>query len=77
MTAHEIARAIAGIDQTIRATALAEVNDHDRALIALRDLLVAFLQTTAGPGNHGGGFMRDLSIEQVRLINQLHVAVGL
>jgi hypothetical protein len=45
-----------------------------RALIALRDLLVSFLDATdkGYPDS-----MKAMSIDQVRLLNQLHLAVGL
>jgi len=46
----------------------------DRALLALRDLLVGFLDATdkGYPDS-----MKEMSIDQVRLLNQLHLAVGL
>jgi hypothetical protein len=46
----------------------------DRALIALRDLLISFLDATdkGCPDS-----MKTMSIDQIRLLNQLHLAVGL
>ena len=52
----------------------AERCESDRALIALRDLLVSFLDAT----NTGcPESMKAMSIYQIRLLNQLHLAVGL
>ena len=42
-----------------------------RALIAMRDLLSSFIDTTNTPE-----FMKALSIDQTRLLNQLCLAVG-
>ena len=44
-----------------------------RALIALRDLLVSFLDATKDCPES----MKTMSIDQARLLNQLHLAVGL
>jgi hypothetical protein len=46
----------------------------DRALIELRALLVGFLDATdtGYPDS-----MKAMSIDQIRLLNQLHLAVGL
>ena len=41
------------------------------ALLALRDLLVQFLEATDGPS------MQAMSSNQLRFLNQLHVAVDL
>lgn len=50
------------------------ITQDQRALLALRDLLVSFLEATdkGCPDS-----MKAMSIEQVRLLNQLHLAVGL
>ena len=49
-------------------------NGSDRELLALRDLLVSFLDAT----NTGcPESMKAMSIDQIRLLNQLHLAVGL
>jgi hypothetical protein len=44
----------------------------DRALLALRTLLVSFLDAT-----DKGESMKAMSIDEIRLLNQLHLAVGL
>ena len=50
-----------------------EPNTSDRALIAMRDLIVEFIDATAkGPPDS----MRAMTIDQIRLLNQLHLAVG-
>ena len=46
----------------------------DRALLALRDLLIQFLDATDKGCPES---MKAMSIDQVRLLNQLHLAVGL
>jgi len=46
----------------------------DRALLALRELLVQFIDAT---DNGCPESMRVMSIDQARLLNQLHLAVGL
>lgn len=49
-------------------------NAEGRALIAMRDLLTSFLDAT----NTGcPESMKAMSIDQTRLLNQLHLAVGL
>ena len=48
----------------------------DRALLALRDLLIGFVDATNGPPGYPES-MKSMSIDQIRLLNQLHVAVGL
>lgn len=46
----------------------------DKALIAMRVLLVSFLDAT----NKGyPESMKTMSIDQIRLLNQLHLAAGL
>jgi len=52
----------------------AERSESERALLALRDLVVDFLDATdkGCPDS-----MKAMSIDQARLINQLHLAVGL
>ena len=49
-------------------------SDSDRALLALHDLLVHFLDATDKGCPES---MKAMSIDQVRLLNQLHLAVGL
>lgn len=52
----------------------ADRSESDRALIAMRDLLISFLDAT----NTGyPDSMSAMSIDQIRLLNQLHLAVGL
>lgn len=48
----------------------------DRALIALRDLLLRFLDATDGPSGYPDS-MKSMSLDQIRFLNQLHIAVGL
>ena len=48
--------------------------DSARALIALRDLLVSFIDATDKGCPES---MKAMSIDQARLLNQLHLAVGL
>ena len=45
-----------------------------KALVALRDLLVHFLDATDTGCPES---MKAMSIDQVRLLNQMHLAVGL
>ena len=52
----------------------AQPSEADRALIALRDLLASFLDAT----NTGcPESLKAMSIDQARLLNQMHLAVGL
>jgi hypothetical protein len=46
----------------------------DRALLAMHDLLVHFLDATDKGCPES---MKSMSIDQIRLLNQLHLAVGL
>jgi hypothetical protein len=46
----------------------------DRALLAMRALLVSFLDATDKDYPES---MKAMSIDQIRLLNQLHLAVGL
>ena len=51
-----------------------EPSPEGRALLAMHDLLVRFLDAT----NTGcPESLKAMSIDQVRLLNQLHLAVGL
>lgn len=47
----------------------------DRALLALRDLLIRFIDATDGPKGYPDS-MQAMSIDQVHVLNQLHLAVG-
>ena len=68
MTPREIRAALTTLQEA------AELSTSDCALIALRDLLVSFLNAT----NTGcPESMKAMSIDQTRLLNQLHLAVGL
>jgi hypothetical protein len=49
----------------------------DRALLSLRELVVGFLDATAATTTDGTLSMRAMSLDQIRFLNQLHVAVGL
>jgi hypothetical protein len=67
VTAREIAQAMKG-------AALHDVpTASDRALLALRDLVDRFLAETDEGCPES---MKAMSIGQVRLLNQLHLAVG-
>lgn len=44
----------------------------DRALVALHDLLVHFIEASS---NHPSA-LKALSMDQIRFLNQLHLAVG-
>ena len=46
----------------------------DQALVAMRALLVEFIDATEKAGREA---MQWMSIEQIRIFNQLHLAVGL
>jgi hypothetical protein len=72
MTAREIHAAITKIEQ--RRESSPERVGYEHELIALRDLLVAFLDAT---GKGCPESMKAMSIDQARLLNQLHLAVGL
>lgn len=76
MTAREILSATQGavLRVGICARDLHEPNESDRALVALRDLLVSFLDATDKGCPES---MKSMSIDQARLLNQLHLAVGL
>jgi len=47
---------------------------YEQELLALRDLLVNFLEATNKDCPES---MKSMSISQVRILNQLHLAVGL
>lgn len=68
MTPREILRATQG------AMLRAERDESDRALLAMHALLVSFLDATDKGCPES---MKEMSIEQIRLLNQLHLAVGL
>lgn len=71
MTGREIAAAAREAAQRAERR---ECAASDQALIALRDLLASFLDATdrGYPDS-----LKAMSIDQVRLLNQLHLAVGL
>lgn len=52
----------------------AERDEADRALLAMHNLLISFLDATDKDCPES---MKAMSIDQVRLLNQLHLAVGL
>lgn len=52
----------------------AQPTPSDRALLAMRRLLTEFLDATDTGCPES---MKAMSIDQVRLLNQLHIAVGL
>jgi len=47
-----------------------------QALLALRDLLVGFIDATDGPNGYPDS-MASMSMDQIRFLNLLHLAVGL
>jgi len=49
----------------------------ERALLSLRELVVGFLDATAATTTDGTLSMRAMSLDQIRFLSQLHVAVGL
>ena len=51
-----------------------ERSESEQALLAMHDLLVRFLDATDKGCPES---MKAMSIDQVRLLNQLHLAVGL
>ena len=51
-----------------------ERSESDRALLAIHDLLVRFLDATDKGCPES---MKAMSIDQARLLNQLHLAAGL
>ncbi len=72
MTAKEIHAAITKIE--LRRETSQERVGYEHELLALRDLLVRFLDTTDKDCPES---MKAMSIDQIRLLNQLHLAVGL
>ena len=68
MTSREILAATQG------AMLRAERSESDRALLAMHDLLVRFLEATDKGCPES---MKAMSIDQARLLNQLHLAVVL
>lgn len=68
MTPREILAATQGV--MLRA----ERSDSERALLAMHNLLVSFLDATDKGCPES---MKSMSIEQARLLNQMHLAVGL
>ena len=68
MTTREILSATQG------ATLRSDHSESDRALLALRDLVVLFLDATDKGCPES---MKAMSIDQARLLNQMHLAVGL
>ena len=73
MRVNKIQAAIAAIEQR-RVDRPHEGVGYEHELLALRDLLVSFLEATDKDCPES---MKAMSIEQVRLLNQLHLAVGL
>ena len=73
MTAREICAAIAAIEDRRRDRPHEGVG-YEQELLALRDLVVSFLDATDKECPES---MKAMSITQVRLLNQLHLAVGL
>ena len=73
MTAREIYAAIAAIEDR-RHDRPHEGVGYEHELIALRDLVVSFLDATDKECPES---MKAMSITQARLLNQLHLAVGL
>ena len=66
------------IRQALQAAAEAPVpSNSDRALVALRGLLTSFVAATEQADRDGHGSMKAMSIEQVRVLNQLYIAAGL
>jgi hypothetical protein len=70
VTAREIFAAAREAEQR---AARGECVASDQALIALRDLLASFLEATdkGYPDS-----LKEMSIDQVRILNQMHLAVG-
>lgn len=68
MTTREILSATQG------AMLHSDPSESDRALLAMRDLVVSFLDATDKGCPES---MKAMSIDQARLLNQLHLAVGL
>ena len=73
MTAREIHATIAAIEDRRRKTPEVRVG-YEAELLALRDLLVSFLDATDKECPES---LKAMSITQARLLNQLHLAVGL
>ena len=73
MTAREICAAIAAIEDRRRDRPHESVG-YEQELLALRDLVVRFIDSTDKECPES---MKAMSITQVRLLNQLHLAVGL
>jgi len=73
MRASEIYAAIAAIEKR-RSDRPSEGVGYEHELIALRDLVVSFLEETDQGCPES---MKAMSITQARLLNQLHLAVGL
>jgi len=73
MTAREIHASIAQIEKRREKEPHMRVG-YEGELLALRDLLVQFLDATDTECPES---MKAMSITQARLLNQLHLAVGL
>ena len=73
MTAREIYAAIAAIEDRRRDRPHEGVG-YEQELMALRNLVVSFLDATDKECPES---MKAMSITQARLLNQLHLAVGL
>lgn len=72
MTAKEIRAAIVKIEER-RAKSPHQRVGYEHELLALRDLLSSFIDATEGAGREATQWM---SIDQVRILNQLYLAVG-
>ncbi len=70
MTAQEI---FAAVREATERAERRESGASDQALIAMRDLIASFIEATdkGYPDS-----LKEMSIDQVRILNQLHLAVG-
>lgn len=60
-----------------RAALIDRPNETESALLGLRALVADFLKATGDTTASGEQSMRHMSLDQIRSLNQLHVAVGL
>lgn len=74
MTSREILTATQGVMIRELGGKAEEHSESDRALLAMHGLLVRFLDATDKGCSDS---MKAMSIDQIYLLNQLHLAVGL
>jgi hypothetical protein len=58
------------------ATNASTPSDSDLALVALCNLMKSFIEATEQADREGTGSTKAMSIDQIRVLNHLYIAVG-